>query len=253
MAKLWRILPTELKIVLNSRGSYKPGTFAGIVALGYGSFLVSYWYTFVLNRQQIHGSDVQLFYIKVAFFAMFLFLSSEFIITCVAIDNEGTIMLHQQQIHNFIKTKILVKYLIAAILMFTETVVLIITYAIFNGGAQLLDFVICIVPLTCVLSVMTVFSTIVFPNFYWIDFSEMPTRKSYHLESTSSLFVVVAMVVAFLPQQYLRITVGLFFWVIALVLAYGLIKVSPVILAKKLYLNVPHKPKKGGRKHVTDQ
>ncbi|KRM36144.1 hypothetical protein FC83_GL000043 [Agrilactobacillus composti DSM 18527 = JCM 14202] len=238
VARLWRILPTEIKIMMRSGGGFLPGTFAALLALAYGAFLALYWYVFVANLQDLHLNSQQIFNVKVLFFAMYLLFIGEAVMSYVSIDNEGAIFEHNQVIRNFIQTKIQLKYLISTLFVFANTLLLIIIFGLTNGGAGLLKFGICLLPLSVVLSIMFVFATIVFPNFDWIENTEIPTRKSYALAATvSSIFVSAAYGLAQIKNFRSFISVSLLLLGLALLLAFLLLKVSPTIVGNKVLLN----------------
>lgn len=227
----------ELKVIYTTN-SFKISTFLGFILICYVAFAALYYYIYTLNASQFNSIGENLFFTKCLLFGLFIMLTVELTSSYLGIDSEGEMIIHLKVIENLIENKIYCKFLLGLFWSLVNLCLLSIVYLIFEGNNQYLEFLVVLTPLYMIGSVLPTFSSILFPNFFWLESTDVPTYRNYLAFSCFySLWFGCSLGLLKVWGSSYYIYYIFMYYFITLVLLIVFIMVSPVIIKKKLYLN----------------
>lgn len=229
----------EVKIAF-TQDSMNFKTYIGFLIMLYLFFIYLFIYLFILHINELHLSKDTLFLIQVGLICLFNLFLLEWFAIYTSIDNEGEITLHYQVIENYIFKKMRAKYIISTFHSFVNLFLLMILVGIIEGLASLFSFVLVLLPLFILGGIASVFSSTVFPKFDWLEQGDIPTYKSSFVMG-AIYFVWLSMTNGIATQIiYPKMFYFLIFlyWLLTAGVIILLIKVTPIVLKKKLLLSL---------------
>jgi len=239
--KRLRRLFLEGKIMF-TQNSMDIKTFSGLLLALYAFFtyLCLSVFVFHVDELELKISEEFLFTLRIGFFALFYLFVSEWFAAYLSIDSESETPLHYQVVEKYIQKKIKARYLWSFAHSLLHFLLLLTLAKVIQGKQSIFLFFLILLPTFCMGGVATVFASLVFPKFNWLEACDIPTYKSsLVMGSTYTLWLTMAAGVAS-RVIYPKIFYFLIFlyWFFTIVVVILLLRVSPIILEKKLFLTL---------------
>ncbi|MDR1472971.1 MAG: hypothetical protein LBI41_00180 [Lactobacillales bacterium] len=213
-------------------------TFLGTLLAVYLFFIYLCLYIFVFK--ELHISKQFLFMCKVSFFSLFYLFVFEWFATYSSIDNEGDIIIHYQVIERYIPEKIKAKYLLSLLHSLIHFFLLTILAITIERTEKIFAFVFLLLPMIVMGGVSSVFSSMVFPRFDWLEITDVPTKKNYTVMGI--IYCLWLAMISGISSQVINPKFFYFFiflyWLFTIIVIVLLVRVSPIVLKKKLFLTL---------------
>ncbi|MDR1522191.1 MAG: hypothetical protein LBS28_05000 [Streptococcaceae bacterium] len=215
-------------------------TFLGTLLVIYLFFIYLCLYVFVFHVDKLHVSKQFLFMYKIGFFSIFYLFVFEWFATYSSIDNEGIIAIHYQVIERYISEKIKAKYLLSLFHSLIHFILLTILAIVIEITENIFAFIFLLLPMIVMGGVSSVFSSMVFPRFDWLEITDIPTKKNY--AAMGMIYCLWLSMATGISSQVVHSKSFYFFiflyWFLTIIVIVLLVRVSPIVLKEKLFLTL---------------